>query len=213
MATQYRVADGDTYPNLARRFYGDPRLATMLAAANRLDDNDALPTGLDLVIPYLTQRHHVREGDSLFDLAELYYGNGAMFPVLSSANHLAAPHLIAPGQTLLVPDLVNVSKHTVYPGDTLREFAIRWYDDAECEQVIAYANRLAEPTLEVGQVIARPGLNRRHVVEQGETWTQLGQWWYGDPDLDRLIAAANHRAVDQPPPVGQVLFFPDLAEF
>ena len=185
----------------------------MLAAANRLDDTEAPPEGLDLVIPYFTQRHTVGDGDSLFDLAELYYGNGAMFPVLSSANHIPAPHLVEPGQTLLVPDLVNVSKHIVYPGDTLREFAVRWYNDAECELMIAHANRLAEPDLEVGQVLTRPGLNRRHLVEQDETWTQLSQWWYGDPDLDRLIAAANHHAVDQPPPVGQVLFLPDLAEF
>jgi nucleoid-associated protein YgaU len=213
MATQYRVAAGDTYAELARRFYRNPRLATMLAAANSLPDTGDPPEGLDLVIPYVTQRHTVADGDSLFDLAELYYGNGAMFPVLSAANHIAEPHLIHPGQVLLVPDLVHVSKHTVYPGDSLREFAIRWYNDEQSDQVIAYANRLAESEVEVGQVLIRPGLNCRHQVEPGETWVQLSQWWYGDPALDRLIAAANYRDLDQPPPVGQVLFFPDLAEF
>jgi nucleoid-associated protein YgaU len=213
MASQYRVAAGDTYPDLARRFYRDAQLATMLAAANRLPDAEEPPEGLDLVIPYVTQRHLVDAGDSLFDLAELYYGNGAMFPILSSANHLAEPHLVRTGQVLLVPDLVRVSKHTVYPGDTLREFAIRWYNDERSDQVIAYANRLTESELEVGKVILRPGLNRRHRVEAGETWTQLSQWWYGDPTLDVLIATANHREIADPPPAGHVLFFPDLAEF
>ncbi|CAN5391686.1 hypothetical protein BH10ACT9_BH10ACT9_38230 [soil metagenome] len=136
-----------------------------------------------------------------------------MFPTLSSANHLAEPHLIRTGQALLVPDLVRVSKRTVYPGDTLREFGIRWYNDECSDQVIAYANRLTRSEPGVGKVILRPGLNRRHLVEAGETRTQLSQWWYGDPTLDVLIATANHRGIADPPSTGHVLFFPDLAEF
>ncbi|CAN5135957.1 hypothetical protein BH09ACT8_BH09ACT8_07800 [soil metagenome] len=214
MATKYRVVAGDTYPSLARRFYRDDTLATALAAANRKPETAPLLVGQDLVIPYITQRHTVAVDDTLYDLAQLYYGNGAMFPVLSSANHIAAPFVVRPGDVLLVPDLVNMSKHTVYPGDTVREFALRWYNDEQSDLMIAYANNLAEQhDIEVGQTLLRPGLNRRHTVEAGETWTQLGQWWYGDPALDRLIAASNGLAVDAAPPVGHQLFFPDLAEF
>jgi nucleoid-associated protein YgaU len=214
MATKYCVAIGDAYPSLALRFYGDPALAAALAAANRMHEDAPLLVGQELVIPYITRRHVVSADDTLYDLAQLYYGNGAMFPVLSSANHIAAPFVVRPGQVLLVPDLVNMSSHTVYPGDTLQGFAVRWYNDEESELVIAYANKLAEQhDIDVGQTLVRPGLNRRHTVESGETWTQLGQWWYGDPALDRLIAAANGMKVDSPPPAGQLLFFPDLAEF
>jgi nucleoid-associated protein YgaU len=214
MATKYCVAAGDTYPSLARLFYRDDAMADALAAANRLSETAPLLVGQELVIPYITQRHVVDFGDTLYDLAQLYYGNGAMFPVLSSANHIAAPYLVKPGDSLLVPDLVNMSTHTVYPGDTLAEFAIRWYNDKDCDLLIAYANNLTEQhNIELGQALRRPGLNRRHTVEPGETWPQLGQWWYGDPALDRLIALTNGLPVDEPPPAGRLLVFPDLAEF
>ncbi|CAN5614377.1 hypothetical protein BH09ACT7_BH09ACT7_23870 [soil metagenome] len=214
MATKYCVASGDTYPSLARQFYRDGAMAGALAAANRMTETAPLLVGQELVIPYITRRHVVAIGDTLFDLAQLYYGNGAMFPVLASANHIATPFVIRPGETLLVPDLVNTSTHIVYPGDTLREFAVRWYNDEHCDLLIAYANNLGEQhDIDVGQTLVRPGLNRRHTVDSGETWAQLGQWWYGDPALDRLIALANGLRVDAPPPVGTLLFFPDLAEF
>lgn len=214
MATKYAVAVGDTYPQLARHFYGEPALAAALAAANRMHEDDPLIAGQELVVPYITRRHTVAAEDTLYELAEMYYGDGTMFPVLASANHVPAPHVIRCGDTLLVPDLLNVSRHTVYPGDTLREFAVRWYNDDDCDLMIACANHLAgQGDIEVGQVLARPGLNRRHTIEGGETWSQLGQAWYGDPTLDRMIATANRLSIDEVPPVGRVLFFPDLADY
>jgi nucleoid-associated protein YgaU len=214
MATKYAVAVGDTYPQLARHFYGETALAVALAAANRMHEDDPLIAGQELVVPYITQRHTVAAEDSLPELAEMYYGDGTMFPVLASANHVPAPHVIRCGDTLLVPDLFDVSRHTVYPGDTLREFAVRWYNDDVCDLMIACANHLAgQGDIEVGQVLVRPGLNRRHTIEGGETWSQLGQAWYGDPTLDRMIATANRFSIDEVPPVGRVLFFPDLADY
>jgi nucleoid-associated protein YgaU len=214
MATKYQVVAGDSFPTLAGKFYGDPAMAAALAAANRIPIESHPAEGQDLVIPYITKRHSVTAGDTLYELAELYYGNGAMFPVLSAANHITEPHLIEPGDSLLIPDLVNVSRHTVYPGDNLRAFALRWYNDESCFPVIEHANHLAgQDDIEIGQTLVRPGLNRRHTVEQAETWTQLSLCWYGDPTLEQLIAAANHLPVDQAPPVGHTLFLPDLAEF
>jgi nucleoid-associated protein YgaU len=211
MAPKYQVAVGDTFHTLARRFYRDPDMAAALAAANHQPVTAELIVGQELVIPYITQRHTVSSGDTLRGLAERLYGDAALYPVLAAANHIAEA---CPGDRLLVPDLENVSRHTVFPGDTLAEFAVRWYNDEQCRTVIEYANSLAgQQHIEIGQELIRPGLNCRHVVEDGETWSQLAQWWYGDPTLDHLIAAANHRSDDEAPPVGQVLFFPDLADF
>jgi nucleoid-associated protein YgaU len=214
MATRYQAAPGDTLRSVALAFYGDAAMSAALAAANGMTGCGQLADGQDLVIPYITQRHTVGVGETLFELAELYYGNGAMFPVLAAANHIEPPYLTVPGHRLLIPDLVHVSRHTVYPGDNLRTFALRWYNDEQCYPIIEYANHLAAPTdIEVGQVLVRPGLNRRHTVEPGETWTQLSQWWYGDPSLAALIAVANDLVIEQVPPAGRTLYFPDLAEF
>lgn len=211
MGTKYQVAAGDTYPSLARQCYRDPDMGAALAAANHQPVTAELMIGQELVIPYITRRHTVASGDTLHDLAERFYGDADMSPVLVAANHITE---LRPGDRLLVPDLENVSLHTVFPGDTLTEFAVRWYNDEQCRMVIEYANHLAgQQGIEVGQQLIRPGLNRRHVVEDGETWPQLAQWWYGDPTLDDLIAAANRQPPDEPPTVGQVLFFPDLADF
>jgi hypothetical protein len=134
--------------------------------------------------------------------------------VPGAANHLEPPHPLTPGQQLLIPDLVNVSRHTVYPGDSLRQFAIRWYNDEHCDVVIACANHLdGSDDLEIGRMLVRPGLNRRHRVEDRENWEQLSQCWYGDPCLGALIAVANHLPLDQPPPVGRTVLLPDIAEF
>ena len=211
MAPKYQVAMGDTYPSLARQFYRDADMAAALAAANHQPVTAELIVGQELVVPYITQRHTVSSGDTLHGLAERFYGDTAMSPVLAAANHVAE---IRPGDRLLVPDLENVSPHMVFPGDSLTEFAVRWYNDEQCSTVIEHVNHLAgQQDVEVGQQLIRPALNRRHVVEDGETWPQLAQWWYGDPTLDHLIAAANRRSDDEAPPVGQVLFFPDLADF
>ncbi len=214
MATKYCVVAGDTFGSLAWQFYRNSTLSAALAAANRTAEDAPLPAGQELVIPYITLRHTVAVDDTLYDLAQLHYGNGAMFPVLAAANHIAPPYVVKAGEVILVPDLVHISRHTVYPGDTLLDFAIRWYNDEQSALIIAYANNLAEQQdIHVGQMLIRPGLNRRHTVEPGETWSQLSQCWYGDPALDRLIAAANGLTISEPPTTGQLLFFPDLAEF
>ena len=138
MAPKYQVAVGDTFRTLARRFYRDPDMAAALAAANHQPVTAELIVGQELVIPYITQRHTVSSGDTLRGLAERFYGDAALSPVLAAANHIAEA---SPGDRLLVPDLENVSRHTVFPGDTLAEFAVRWYNDEQCSTVIEYANQ------------------------------------------------------------------------
>jgi nucleoid-associated protein YgaU len=214
MATKYQIAAGDTFRSVAVRFYGDARMAATVAAANHMSESDSPLIGQEIVIPYITERHTVATDDTMFDVAEKYYGNGAMFPVLAAANHIGEPYLIRPGDMLLVPDLINISRHTVFPGDSVTEFANRWYNDEQASPVIAYANHLDESSdIRIGQELVRPGLNRRHTIEAGETWPQLAQWWYSDPSLDRLIAVANGLSVEESPPFGHILFLPDLADF
>ena len=93
-----------------------------------------------------------------------------------------------------------------------------WASDGGCS-TRAYSDPLARVVFRIIEkrkelaVHLVAGRYRRHTIEPGETWTQLSQWWYGDPSLAALIAVANDLVIEQVPPAGRTLYFPDLAEF
>lgn len=51
------------------------------------------------------QHYKVVSGDTLWGIALKFYGNGADYPVIARANHLANPNLIFPRQVLTIPAL------------------------------------------------------------------------------------------------------------
>ena len=105
MAKKYKVISGDTLSELASRFYGDASLYEVIAIANSLPDPDFIRTGQILLIPGLTQKYKVVEGDTLSGLAEQFYCDSSMYPLIAAANHLADPDFIRVGQVLRIPDL------------------------------------------------------------------------------------------------------------
>ena len=109
--------------------------------------------------------HTVVRGDTLWDLAQRFYGDPRLFPVIAAANHIANPNLIFPGQVLVIPPRpappppAPPVTHTVVPGDTLWDLAKRFYGDPFRYHQIAAANNIADPDLIFpGQVLVIPGL-------------------------------------------------------
>jgi LysM repeat protein len=47
----------------------------------------------------------VDNGDTLFGIAQRFYGDGMKFPIIAQANGITNPNLIFPGQVLQIPDL------------------------------------------------------------------------------------------------------------
>lgn len=47
--------------------------------------------------------HTVQSGDTLWGIAKKYYGNGAQYPKIASANSIANPNVISAGQVLSIP--------------------------------------------------------------------------------------------------------------
>lgn len=56
--------------------------------------------------PPKPRTYTVKSGDTLWYIAASYYGNGAQYPKIFDANRniLSSPHLIFPGQTLVIPN-------------------------------------------------------------------------------------------------------------
>jgi LysM repeat protein len=111
----HRVRSGDTWRDLAQRYYGDPNRAVVLIRANeaatptptnaRAPKNaNAMPDeGAQLIIPYPV-RHVVKQNETLATLAESYYGKREELRLIKAFNKAR----IQRGHILLIPlfDLV-----------------------------------------------------------------------------------------------------------
>src|SRR5882757_5926283 len=73
----------------------------------------------------MTDRSHtVVEGDTLWALAERYYGDGTRFPLIAAANGIADPNVINVGQVLAIPDVDLTPVHVpVFNGRPPADFA------------------------------------------------------------------------------------------
>src|SRR5882762_2349854 len=84
-----------------------------------------------------------------------------------------------------------VRTHTVVAGEKLSTLALRFYGDAELYRLIATAIGIADPTvIDVGQRLILPDFTRYTFVA-GDTLSALAARFYGDAELDWLIAGAS----------------------
>ncbi len=109
----------------------------------------------------------VKEGESLWSIAEKLYGSGYNWIDLASANKLQDPGLIFTGDKLVVPNVkprivennivttqtavsttpITGKSYTVVKGDCLWTIAVRAYGDGYKWTEIAKANNLTNPDL------------------------------------------------------------------
>src|SRR5882757_8941034 len=107
-----------------------------------------------------------------------------------------------------------VRTHTVVAGETLSALALRFYGDAELYRLIAAASGIADPNvINVGQRLIMPDFTRYTVVA-GDTLSALAARFYGDAELDWLIAGASgiadpNSAIN----AGQRLIIPDISRY
>lgn len=120
-------------------------------------------------------KYTVKEGDTLFLIAEKYYNDGYKYTEIVKANNLASADLIEMGQVLEIPKVeamtavseqpadtewgpkITGNSYTVVAGDWLSKIAGRSYGDIYAYQKIADANKITNPdTIEIGQVLTIP---------------------------------------------------------
>lgn len=102
----HRVAPGETWPELAERFFGDSRRAHVLLEVNGGTSGEQPHEGAELIIPY-PLRHVAGQSDNVPRLSKLYYGSNEHSRKLRRFNNLRSNRLTR-GQIVLIPlaDLV-----------------------------------------------------------------------------------------------------------
>ncbi len=116
----------------------------------------------------------VKEGNTLFTIAEKYYQDGYKYNELVKANNLSDENSIEVGQVLQIPKLgeepavgggnttiwgpkIDGDTYTVAEGDWLSTIAARSYGDIMAYTKLAEANNISNPDLiEPGQVLKIP---------------------------------------------------------
>jgi nucleoid-associated protein YgaU len=105
----------------------------------------------------------VKSGDTLWSIAERFYGSGYKWTEIAKENQLENPDYITPNQTLNIPGITKQTKtqeqsvsplekideglYTVKKGDYLWDIAVRAYGDGFRWVEIARANQLINPDL------------------------------------------------------------------
>ena len=103
---KYRVQRGDTLWSIAQRFYGNGNLYNKIKEANNLTD-DVIYVGQFLNIPRQGETasqmiYIVKEGDTLWSIAENLLGNPNYYNYIKAANGLTNNTIYA-GQRLIIP--------------------------------------------------------------------------------------------------------------
>ncbi|WP_414688515.1 LysM peptidoglycan-binding domain-containing protein [Mycobacterium sp.] len=161
---RHQVKPGDTTRKIAQLFYGDTHLAGIVEVANHAGQRD-LVVGEWLLIPDLANvgHHTVVAGETWEVLAERWYGEFGLWPVIALANHMgdADPQ---PGHVLIQPRLNR--RRTVVAGDTLWDLANDHYGDVGVDRtltlvkMVAAANLIDDPDdIAVGQLLFFPSFD------------------------------------------------------
>ena len=157
----------------------------------------------------MSAKYQVQAGDTLWALAERFYGDGRLNPVIAVVNDLRNPDHIVVGQELEIPYVTF--RYQVKPGDTKKKLALKFYTDVTMSEVYEIPNGAAQRDLIVGEWLLIPDLANvgHHTVVAGETLKVLAQRWFGEDHLWTIISIANHLPDGELAP-GTVLIQPRL---
>ena len=104
---EYEVQKGDNLWNISEKVYGNGYLWTEVYSANKeiINNPDSIDAGIKLTLPKLQVKvtnYEVKAGDSLSKIVVSTCGSGYGWKEAATANHLANPSMIYPGQSLKI---------------------------------------------------------------------------------------------------------------
>ena len=156
----YTVQRGDTLRTIAKKFFGDPEQYRRLMELNGLS-RPIIFAGQTLRVPEKINSnitlYRVRQGDTLWKIAEKFLGYGPRYNEIMRLSGLTSD-MIYPGQILKIPMQMGNStqNYTVQQGDTLWKIAQNHLGDGNRYMEIMRVNNLRNGNLRVGQILEIP---------------------------------------------------------
>ena len=77
----------------------------MLATVNNIANPNVISVGQVLIIPDLSHTYTVAAGDTLFGIAQQFYGHGSLFGFIAEVNAITNSSAISTGQVLTIPSV------------------------------------------------------------------------------------------------------------
>ena len=158
----------------------------------------------------------VKDGDTLWDIAERFLGNGARYREIQTINNLDSD-VIYQGEVLKIPQgsgIGNIGRiYTVKSGDTLWDIAEKFLGSGTRYREIKILNNLESDTIYEGQTLKIPQNSnigdsvRMYTVEQGDTLSEISEKLLGDANRYTEIQSLNNLQSDVIYP-GQILKIP-----
>ncbi|UMB72503.2 heme-binding protein [Mycobacterium paraterrae] len=105
LSRAYTVAAGDTLSSISTHFYGNAGRVAMLAAVNAIANPNLIHVGQLLIVPDVSHTHTVSAGETLFNIAQQFYGNGSLFRFIAKVNGISDANAIGVGQVLIIPSV------------------------------------------------------------------------------------------------------------
>jgi len=114
---KYTVRKGDTLESIAKEFYGDAGKWPLIQKANDNIHPRKLRIGMILIIPDISaetkpqstttpagKTHTIVKGDSLWSIAQKYYGDGKKYELIMKANNISdSNEPLTVGRVLKIP--------------------------------------------------------------------------------------------------------------
>ena len=142
--------DIESLCDLVRASAGDPASTSQAELDVRIDedmiyfeDEIGEDHGGDPPMLMRDRSYWVQDGDTLSEIAEIFYGSASMYQLLADANAsiIRNPDLIYPGDQLSIPNANYPLKYTLRVGDTLTSIANRFYGGEEYVDLLFESNR------------------------------------------------------------------------
>lgn len=156
----------------------------------------------------------VQKGDSLYRIAERFYGDGTQYKRLVEANadRISDPGHITAGIELVIPGLAPAGRRAPAAPAVTERTASPSYVEAEIDRE-ALAGALRRLGRGHSRRAARPAAGRVYVVRRGDTLTKIARQLMrdGSPEAVEKLYEANKDQLPSPDvlPAGAKLVIPD----